>query len=244
MDIIDISENLSGEDGGSSSFGPGIEFLMNDKVKQKSGVRSDDSIGIDDLDNLEDELNEVSGRDAGMMPPSIKLNKTSNRNLDSLDGDVSEPPPSLSLNLGSSTKNQDDDNKTWDGFGKFNNIPVNPDIKPKQMEATQTKEEILKEKFTLLKKLEDLEKKGVTLTKRYDMESSLLEMKGEYETHVTLKEKDNSVKFQGKMLMAAITGIEFLNNKVDPFDLKLDGWSEQVNENINDYDDIFAELHE
>ena len=46
------------------------------------------------------------------------------------------------------------------------------------------------------------------------------------------------------MLMAAITGLEFLNNKVDPFDLKLEGWSEQVNENINDYDDIFAELHE
>ena len=243
MDIIDISENLSGEDGGSSSFGPGIEFLMNDKVKQKSGVRSDDSLGVDDLDNLEDELNDVSGRDAGIMPPSIKLNKTSSSNLESFD--VSEPPPpSLSLNLGSSTKNQDDDNKTWDGFGKFNNIPVNPEVQPKQMEPTQTKEEILKEKFTLLKKLEDLEKKGVTLTKRYDMESSLLEMKGEYETHVSLKEKDNSVKFQGKMLMAAITGLEFLNNKVDPFDLKLDGWSEQVNENINDYDDIFAELHE
>ena len=46
------------------------------------------------------------------------------------------------------------------------------------------------------------------------------------------------------MLMAAITGLEFLNNKFDPFDLRLDGWSEQVNENIDDYDEIFAELHE
>jgi len=45
-------------------------------------------------------------------------------------------------------------------------------------------------------------------------------------------------------LMAAITGLEFLNGKFDPFDLKMDGWAEQVNENINDYDDIFAELHE
>ena len=31
-------------------------------------------------------------------------------------------------------------------------------------------------------------------------------------------------KFQGKMLMAMITGMEFLNNKFDPFDVKLDGW--------------------
>ena len=44
--------------------------------------------------------------------------------------------------------------------------------------------------------------------------------------------------------MAFINGIEFLNNKFDPFDIKLDGWSEQVNENITDYDDIFGELYE
>jgi hypothetical protein len=46
------------------------------------------------------------------------------------------------------------------------------------------------------------------------------------------------------MLMAAVTGLEFLNNRFDPFDFKLDGWSEQVNENIDDYDEIFGELHE
>ena len=28
--------------------------------------------------------------------------------------------------------------------------------------------------------------------------------------------------------MAIITGAEFLNNKFDPFDIKLDGWSESV----------------
>jgi len=69
-------------------------------------------------------------------------------------------------------------------------------------------------------------------------------MKGEYERHVEEREKSNSVKFQGKMLMAMITGVEFLNNRFDPFDIKLDGWSEQINENIEDYDDVFAELHE
>ena len=44
--------------------------------------------------------------------------------------------------------------------------------------------------------------------------------------------------------MACINGIEFLNGRFDPFDIKLDGWSEQINENINDYDEIFGELHE
>jgi hypothetical protein len=58
------------------------------------------------------------------------------------------------------------------------------------------------------------------------------------------KAKQNSVKFQGNMLMAIINGMEFLNGKFDPFDIKLDGWSEQIQENVNDYDDVFGELYE
>ena len=44
--------------------------------------------------------------------------------------------------------------------------------------------------------------------------------------------------------MAFVTALEFLNNRFDPFDLKLDGWSENVHESVNEYDDIFEELHE
>jgi hypothetical protein len=76
------------------------------------------------------------------------------------------------------------------------------------------------------------------------MESSLQEMQGEYETIMEEKSKQNSVKFQGNMLMAIINGIEFLNGRFDPFDIKLDGWSDQIQENISDYDEIFGELHE
>jgi hypothetical protein len=132
--------------------------------------------------------------------------------------------------------------KTWDGYNKFNDIPLDPNakIEPPKM----TTEEVLKEKFRFLRKLEDLEKKGVKLTKKYSMESNLNEMKGEYEMIISEKEKSNSVKFQGRMLMAAVTGLEFMNNRFDPFDIKLDGWSEQINEGIEDYDDIFGELHE
>jgi len=136
--------------------------------------------------------------------------------------------------------------KTWDGYHTFNEIPINPDFTPKSS-ATQnlSKEELAKKKFEYLRKLEDLERnKGVQLSKKYSMESDLDEMIGEYEMIMDEKEKSNSIKFQGKILMAVITGMEFLNNKFDPFDLKLDGWAESVNENIGDYDEIFAELHE
>ena len=59
-------------------------------------------------------------------------------------------------------------------------------------------EELLKEKFSYLRKLEALEKKGVTLSKKYTMESSLDEMKGEFEMIKAEKEKTASKKFQGK----------------------------------------------
>ena len=246
-DITDI--NIGGRS--SSNFGSGIELLMNDKKKSggSSGLSSD--IDVDDLSNLENELNDLSGMDApkksmksarsDMFSSGFKLNEEV---LDDpiVDDVTSVPEP---LNLGASTKEQSqEEKKTWDGYGKFNDIPINPDITKSNVEPKLSKEELLKEKFVYLQKLGDLEKKGIKLTKKYDMESNLLEMKGEYESIVAEKEKKNAVKFQGKMLMACITGIEFLNNRFDPFDVKLDGWGEQINENIDDYDEIFAELHE
>ena len=132
--------------------------------------------------------------------------------------------------------------ETDDGFKTFNEIPIAPSAPPPVQSLTP--EELLREKLKILRKLEDLEKKGIQLTKKYTMDSPLAEMKGEYEMIKNEKEKKNSIKFQGKMLMAFVSGLEFLNGRFDPFDLKLDGWSEAVNENIEEYDDVFGELHE
>jgi len=232
----------------SSNFGSGIELLMNDKMKSSSGNALSSDIDVDDLDNLENELNDLSepkrsikSTRSDMFGGSFKINE------DPIEADIDD---NVSLgdpiNLGASTINQsaNNDKNTWDGFGKFNDVPINPDVNKVHIESKMSKEEALKEKFKYLQKLEELDRKGVKLTKKYDMESNLLEMKGEYETIISEKEQKNSVKFQGKMLMACITGLEFLNNRFDPFDVKLDGWSEQINENIDDYDDIFSELHE
>jgi len=92
------------------------------------------------------------------------------------------------------------------GFKKMDEINIEKEIKHVEH---KTKEETLKEKFNYLRKLEQLESKGVQLSKRYSMDSSLDEMKGEYENIITEKERTNSVKFQGKVLTTLITGIEF-----------------------------------
>ena len=70
------------------------------------------------------------------------------------------------------------------------------------------------------------------------------DLKFELALHKNNAEIDVSVKFQQKLLMAAVTGLEFANKRFDPIGAKLDGWSESVMENLDDYETIFAKLHE
>ena len=109
---------------------------------------------------------------------------------------------------------------------------------------SMTPNEIKNEKIDILYKFRKLEGQGIRTTMNYNMNSNLEDMRSEYYKLKKQRETDNSVKFQRKILMAAVTGAEFLNNKFDPFDIKLDGWSESVNDNINDFDEIFEELAE
>jgi hypothetical protein len=253
----------------TTNFGGGIELLMN--VKNKNDKKVSSSIDIEDITNLESELNNlasnISDTEQTKEPEKpfyqdkdsdtkkeIKYGQstTTKKSIfgdlfgsSKVDGEnvkpVTQNLDSDTNNLGKSTANMNE-TKTWDGYGKFNNIPIN--LEQSQQKPQLTKEEELREKFKYVRKLDDLEKKGISLSKRYNMDSDLDEMIGEYETIIAEKEKSNAIKFQGKMMMACITGLEFLNSKFDPFDIKLDGWGEQINENIDDYDDIFAELHE
>lgn len=235
-DIIEISE-IDINEQPSSNFGGGLELLMNDKLGDNNNSKSS-NIELDDLDNLEYELNDLI--DETHMEAQSDLFSGKVR-FDDDDGSVVD----VEVPIGKQTSEQGSTSgqKTWDGYAKFNDIPINPD-KRLPSEPKLTSEQLIREKFKFLRKLEELERKGVELSKKYNMESNLQEMRGEYETIVEEKKKQNSVKFQGNMLMAAINGIEFLNNKFDPFDIKLDGWGEQFNENVEDYDDVFSELYE
>jgi hypothetical protein len=114
----------------------------------------------------------------------------------------------------------------------------------KQKQNQYSNEDILNMKRELLYQFSRLEKRGVNVPKKFTLASSLEEMKTEYERLKRDKEVEASVRFQRKMLMACVTGVEFLNTKFDPFDVKLDGWSGEMSENIQDYDDVFEELYD
>lgn len=233
----------------SVNFGGGIELLMNDKRKGDGSNKSSNEVDLGDLNDLEAELNNLTedieksekapsktGFFNSILNPneSIKLNTDENIDI----GEKANINNTFNIPVGKATASQVDNN-----FNTFNNIPLDPD-KTYPTKPRLSPEEMLKEKFSVLRKLEALEKKGAKLSKKYTMESSLTEMQGEYEMIMSEKETSASCKFQGRMLMACVTGLEFLNNRFDPFDVKLDGWAEQMNENLDDYDEIFAELHE
>ena len=260
LNVIDTNDGgsikITGfEDKKSVNFGPGAEMLMNPNKQKRAGSPTSD-IKLDDLTELDSmDLNEprkdsikearsnflFSGND--FKKDDIKIDNNNNLPTSTpspMGGLFGTTIPNPILPNASESKTS---TTTDDGFKKFNNIPVNPTINP-PLKPKLTGEELLKEKFNYLRKLEALEKKGITLSKKYNMESSLDEMKGEYEMIKAEKEKKASQKFQGKMLMAFVSGLEFLNNRFDPFDVKLDGWSEQINENLEEYDEIFGELHE
>merc|ERR1711871_347356 len=189
-----IKINLDGDSNVKKSvnFGPGAEMLMNPNKNKVSSPRADINLS---------ELNDIGNVDISDKPkvkrPSF-TDVTSNifgkpDNGPGISLKIDEPTPINPLKEATTNPTVETD----DGFKTFNEIPVAPSAPPPT--PTLSPEETLREKLKILRKLEDLEKKGIQLTKKYSMESPLAEMKGEYEMIKNEREKKNSIKFQGKM---------------------------------------------
>ena len=110
---------------------------------------------------------------------------------------------------------------------------------PPQMEDPGV---IRRKKQEIIYKLEKMRRLGINGIRKFNMSNSLQEMEDELSRVKYERELESSVKFQRKCLMAFVTGTELLNNKFDFLDFKLDGWSEQVHDNIDEYNEVFEEL--
>jgi len=177
-----------------------------------------------------------------------------NTGMQEVDIQKSEPFQSVDFNLGATelpTINISRDTQSFQPSNTFgpgssyanqqsstaSNISLAPAVpKDPVKEAT--------EKADLINKLQRLEAKGFPISKRFTMDNALDEIKSEYTRLVDARQLETSIRFQRNMLMSVVTGAEWMNNKFDPFDLKLDGWSEGLHENIEDYDEIFEELYD
>jgi Family of unknown function (DUF5767) len=245
-DLEPVSINFN-ETKPSVNFGAGIELLMNDKKRSASNMNLD----LGELDTLESELNEISGANAS--------NNSSGGDTKSLSGFASnffgfgnqqEAPKKVSINmepeqsdsnLGSATRESIGNTKTWDGFTKMNEIPVSSSTSNIKM----TDRERRRKQRMMIKKLEEWYAKGlIKHNSHFDLDSNYEEVEDEYESAMEDKRRKDSVKLQGWWFMTFINSMEYANAAFNPFDLNLDGWGEQVSEDIDSYEEIFAELYD
>jgi hypothetical protein len=246
LDPINIDFGEPKSNSKSMNFGSGIELLMNDKVKSST---SSTVIDMNDLDDIETELNDMSSGLDGAAP--AKDSKTVNSGFSNFFGFgaqknqenikiVTEENTSNS-NVGSATVDSMGNTKTWDGFTKMNDVPSNKTY----VSSNLSEREKRRKKRAMLSSLNDWYEKGIIKNiSHFTMESSYEEIEDEYEGALEDKRKRDAVKLQQNWMITAINTIEYGNAMFNPFDISLDGWGESVSEDIDSYGEIFEQLHE
>jgi hypothetical protein len=256
-DLEPVTLNLNeGPPKNDTSFG-GIELLMNDKKRSAS---SSVNIDLGDIDKLESELNELSGGSSSSKSGSTFENTTKSisgfaSNLFGFGSSESKPAAAAAASssgyeqtdskLGQSTSSSVGNTKTWDGFTKVNDIPPEPTNAWRSNSANMSEFAKRRKKREMIKKLDEWQEKGLLKHgNRYTMDSNYEEIEDEYETALEDKRRKDAVKLYGWWFLTAVNSLEYANSAFNPFDVNLDGWGEQVSEDMDSYEDIFGELHE
>ena len=219
----DSNNDNNFNDDGSGSIG--LDLLANHKKMYKIDEKKDKE--------LHEEID--------LVKPTQNNNDVNLQNKDSSESDNYDNITKKDYN-NSEDDYKEDDYKEDDYKDSYKNDYNSNDYKNDEKQPTL--DEILEEKKKMLYEFERLRRRGIPVNNNFTLATNLEDMKFEYEKIKKQREVDNSIQFSRKMLMAFVTAIEFLNNRFDPFELKLDGWSEQVHEGLGEYDDIFEELHE
>ena len=119
---------------------------------------------------------------------------------------------------------------------------INPNLMAEEKHLTP--QELKIKRIQLLRKLSEIKSKGYKLSKDYDFNSSIEEMEYEYDLLKSFADKQNGIKLYKTFLLNGISISEFLNDKYDPFDFQLSGWSEHMSVEVDNYDDIFEDIYE
>jgi hypothetical protein len=125
----------------------------------------------------------------------------------------------------------------------FDDEPMGPGPDEQAEQPSKGYTSIDEEKSDLINKLTRLEKKGFAVNKRLNAYSSIDELRSEVKRITYSIDVEQSIRFSRRMLIACVTGLEFLNKRYNPFEIQLEGWSESVMENVDDYDGVFEELY-
>lgn len=129
-------------------------------------------------------------------------------------------------------------------YGSGVSIPSNPQPDHDPYYGFKNQKELDLAKLDMIRKLGELTQHGVVLSQKFNMNSDYQVMQYEYDLHKNIRDKHNGVKWMSNLMLNLCWGIELGNEYFNPFEFKLKGWSEQMNEDIPEYYDVLGELYE
>jgi hypothetical protein len=246
MEIIDINLGdsepikMNLNDTSSYDFDSGVELLMNDKKRPNTPVQ------LSNIEDLENELNDLVKTSTSQQQQS-----TNTKTLSGISNwfNFSSPKPkdngnleTTDSNLGQATKESIGGNtRTWDGFSKVSEVPT----KSVPIHTNMTDKDRRRKKRMMIKKLEEWYERGhIKNASHFDLDSPYDDVEDEYETAVEDKRKKDALKLQSWWLKTLVNSVEYANTAFDPFGFNLEGFGEQVEEDLDSYEELFGELYE
>ena len=198
-----------------------IKSLMNtDKIKNEDNELLDD---IADLmkDDIMNNYNKDDNND-----DDVNNDNNDNDDINDINDDVEENKEQQS---DPSEINPNDFKEILDN-GEFDNLS------PQQQRII---------KYDLLMKLADLVKtNGIQITTDYNMNSNYYDIKREYDYHVRVRGKKRTISTIYSGIICAAKGLEFLNNKFDPFGLNINGFTLNLESSREELLDVLMELYD
>ena len=236
QEMEDVSRTFGGPDFNlSGDVGNVIDITDNSDILGLNMLANQSKISIGPRENLSS--SSYSAPQQVQVPmDSQQMSEIELSPLENLD--------TITLNMDPSTMGANIQINKEQGIYSNSQSASGPGISLTPAQVHRNPEEEKKEKIEYLNKLQRLEQKGFPVSKRFTMDNNLDEIKQEFNRLVDARNLEGSLRFQRQALMGVVTGMEWMNNRFDPFDLNLEGWSESVHENVEDFDEIFEELYD
>lgn len=221
----------------------GYDLILNEQKMKKPEVHESREHRVDDMDD------DIPVDDNRATDDFVDPRERRNFEHDDYNHRPNLPPPSphrpgstpsrLNVNAMSPPPQFHRQQPSGGGAAQFGFYPKDTFDGPPRMNY----EEEMEKKQKYLEGLDKFRRRGMKIP-QYDMNSPFEDVESEYNRNKRTIDVEASIQFSRKMLMACVTGLEYLNTRYDPLGLKLDGWSESVIEDIHNYDDVFERLYD
>lgn len=245
---IDNRMNHSGGNDRLSDDELGMDILANPKVTRRKSVSSNvdlstpvNNFSNDMGNNFSNDIGNNNGNNFGNSNQNININREDDIDLDDdLESVHSHHSDQSQSNL--RIPNEDMFGSRRSSINSNDRSSINSS----DYDEPKSPRTVLREKRKLLFKLKRYEKKGYKLSAKFSIHTPLEEIQCEYETIRKESNLENSLKVSKNILISVCSVLEFLNNKFDPLDIVLDGWSEEINEDVEqgDYDEVLEDLYD